>query len=99
MVIYNTPRIIYLNPGKNKALIKLENLGKSGIYIWTNLTNGKSYVGSGKELGHTKKGRLSRYFWNSRLKKVGNNSIIDKALLKYGHNNFILGILEYCPKE
>jgi group I intron endonuclease len=48
-------------------------------------------------LGDNKKGRLVRYFWKSVLnsKKRG-KSLIYKALIKYGHSAFILGILEYC---
>jgi group I intron endonuclease len=53
--------------------------------------NGKSYVGSGVNL--TK--RLRSYYNNKELNK--NPRPIQDALLKYGHKNFSLDILEYCP--
>jgi len=33
---------IYPNPKAQKKLIMKENKAKPGIYLWTNLTNGKS---------------------------------------------------------
>jgi group I intron endonuclease len=56
-----------------------------------NKINGKSYVGSGKDL----KIRLNCYYKKNMLKKE--KRPICYALLKYGHNNFTLEILEYCP--
>ncbi|MDB5422520.1 MAG: endonuclease [Brevundimonas sp.] len=41
--------------------------------------------------------RLSSYFTKSSL--LGNITIIYRALLKYGHSNFMLIILECCDKE
>jgi group I intron endonuclease len=59
-----------------------------------NLINGKSYLGSTSN-GLT---RLRFYFDLNSLKKA--NMPIYLALLKYGHENFILDIIEYCsPTE
>lgn len=54
--------------------------------------NGKSYVGSGVNLAK----RLRSYYNQAELNR--NPRPIKDALLKYGHINFTLEILEYCPK-
>ena len=68
--------------------------GKSGVYCWVNLINGKYYIGSGVELNV----RVSDYFQNSYLKNKNNLPIV-KAILKYGLGNFALVILEFTDKE
>ena len=74
-----------------------ENKGKSGIYLWTNTLNGKSYVGSSVNLNF----RFNHYYSKGYLKKEmdKNNSTIYKALLKNGYSNFRLEIIEYCEPE
>lgn len=55
--------------------------------MWFNKITGKVYIGSaiyGKK-------RLSRYFFPSVLKT---NSLIYNNIMKYGHNSFIVSILE-----
>jgi group I intron endonuclease len=74
-------------PNLNRNLIGKENKNKVIIYQWTNLINGKIYIGSASK-GYT---RLLNYFSNSILKR---NLPIYKSLLYYGHNNFCLAILE-----
>lgn len=54
--------------------------------------NNKTYVGSGVNL--TK--RLRSYFNKNELNR--NPRPIQDALVKYGHKNFTLEILEYCPE-
>lgn len=54
--------------------------------------NNKTYVGSGIDL--TK--RLRSYFNNNELNR--NPRPIQDALVKYGHKNFTLEILEYCTE-
>jgi group I intron endonuclease len=76
---------------KNNVLS--ENKDLSGVYRWVNNLNGKTYVGSGVNL--TK--RLGSYFNKNELSR--NPRPIQDALLKNGHNNFTLEILEYCPKD
>jgi hypothetical protein len=92
------PAVSYSNADLDKkgiAIIK-ENRGKSGVYVWTNKVNGKSYVGSSTNLQI----RFNCYFNKSRLGLgSGKHMLINKALLKYGHSNFCLGILEYCDKD
>jgi group I intron endonuclease len=61
------------------------------------LITGRSYVGSSIDL--TK--RLRDYFSPKRLSKtlLKKKSLIYKAILKDGYNNFTLEILEYCNPE
>ena len=75
-----------------KKVILADNRGLSGIYRWVNKLNNKTYVGSGMDLAN----RLACYYRNSELTR--NKRPIHKALLKYGHDNFILEILECCTK-
>lgn len=91
------PILSYENPYINRYLIYKDNKNKSGIYMWTNLFNNKSYVGSSISLNT----RLSVYFSKVALnKKVQKeSSIIYNALLKYGYDMFKLDILEYCDTK
>ena len=84
----------YPNAEKNKQVIYKDNKNKSGIYCWNNLITEKSYVGSAISLN----GRFSTYYsLNSLYKRLNKgSSAIYRALLKYGHKNFSLDILEYC---
>jgi hypothetical protein len=92
-----SPVVIYSNVELDKSKIFLENKDKSGVYIWTNNITKSSYVGSSVNLNK----RFSNYFSNLYLKKeaLKSNSIIIKALLKYGYSNFSLSIIEYCEPE
>lgn len=87
------PIKVYQNCKLQKSQILQENKNKSGIYRWTNLLKGKSYIGSSKNI----RNRLYSYYSESTLKKSG--SLIYKAILKYKHENFSLEILEYCSPE
>lgn len=69
-----------------------ENKGKSGIYRWTNKINGKTYIGSAKDLSI----RLRKYFSISHLLGVKSIMIIYRALIAHGYDNFKLEILEHC---
>jgi len=62
---------------------------KSGIYMLTNKITKKFYIGMSKNL----KARLYSYLDINRLLQ-NNSSRIHKALLKYGHENFSVSILE-----
>ncbi len=76
---------------KKKAKILLENKGKAGVYCFTNLINGKKYVGSSNNLQR----RFRDYFNINYLPTITSISICS-ALLKFGYSNFSLKILEYC---
>lgn len=76
----------------NKIEIKLQR--KSGIYLFTNLVNGKRYVGSSSDIYK----RLHDH--KSLLKNnKAHNSHFQSAWNKYGEESFIFGILEYCDEK
>lgn len=85
-----SPVKVYGDAERFKEVILKDNLGQSGIYRWVNNVNNKTYVGSGANLAK----RLVSYYNESELKR--NPRPIKSALIKYGHNNFTLEILEYC---
>lgn len=91
-LLASSPVLTYLNADSDKLYIFKDNRGKSGVYRWTNLINGKSYVGSSVSLSR----RLSQYYNLNLLIKSRQNSLIHKAILKYGYSMFKLDILEYC---
>lgn len=62
---------------------------KSGIYKITNLINGKIYIGSTCNFKDRK----------SKHKNKRNNSLISKAIFKYGWDNFLFEIIEYCDRD
>lgn len=81
-----SPVRIY-SPNLNRNLIGVQNRKRTIIYQWINLINGKIYVGSGWNGSM----RLLSYWRHSILTR---NLPIYNSLNKYGHNNFILAILE-----
>ncbi|RGB22373.1 GIY-YIG orf, partial [Rhizophagus diaphanus] len=66
--------------GLARRLFKLGFNG--GVYFWLNIQNGKMYIGSSLNLSK----RLANY-WETSPKCT---SIIRSALLKYGHESFVL---------
>lgn len=87
--------VSYDNADTQKEIIYRDNRGKTGVYRWTNLLNGNSYVGSSVNLAK----RFTLYYSLTYLQKQAKNSIICRALLKNGHSNFSLDILEYCEPK
>lgn len=63
------PAVIYTNADTQKKRILEENKAKSGVYRWTNLTNGNSYIGSGVNLSI----RLSHYYSQKRMDHLRRN--------------------------
>ena len=64
------PVKIYKNADLDKFQIIKKGKGKSGIYRGTNLTKGKSYIGSSVNLEKRLKSYFSIYFLESEIKKV-----------------------------
>jgi hypothetical protein len=92
------PLITYNDSLLSKFKALDDNIGKSVVYRWLHNINGKSYVGSSKDLYR----RLKYYYYNvDFLKKrvlIGDSRIY-KALLEDGYGSFNLEILEYCNKN
>ena len=84
----------YENADIQKQQICTNNKNKTGIYRWTHVISGKSYVGSFLDIFI----RFKNYFNISYLERESktNNSLIYRALLKYGYSGFKVDILEYC---
>jgi len=80
-----TPVVVSANSDLDKQNILKENRGKSGVYRWTNLVSGKTYVGSSVNLSR----RFSSYYSAAFLMKF-DYMVITRALLKYGYSNFKL---------
>lgn len=85
----------YTDLGQLSVLSQIlsENRDKSGIYLWTNNKNSKTYVGSSINLSK----RFLKYFNDDALTKT--RMLINLSLLKYKRDNFTLDILEYCSPE
>lgn len=78
----------YYNCESEVSNIMLDNKDLTGIYYWYNNINGKAYVGSADNLSK----RLSAYYYPSKLLNLEN--LVNRSILKYGHSNFSLIILE-----
>lgn len=66
-----------------------KNFSFSCIYLWTNLINGKHYVGQASNFYN----RMSSY------KKLRTNKYLKNAFEKYGIENFDISILEKLPNN
>lgn len=91
------PAASYTNLMDFKSVIYKENKKKAGVYRLSNLTSGKTYIGSSTNLAK----RFSSYFSNNFLTRESKRtkSMIYSALLKYGYSNFKLEVLEYCDSK
>lgn len=90
----NRVAVSYPNADTQVSTILKANKGKAGIYRWVNIKNGKSYIGSSKNLSV----RLKQYYTTSFIQAelLKNSSYIYRAILKDGFSSFRLDILEYC---
>jgi len=82
------------NVKESKRKIYNDLRNKSGVYLFINNVTKDLYVGSSLNL--TKRMTSHFYFANSS-KAI--NSILSRAMSKYGLANFSLGILEFCAKD
>lgn len=82
----NHPGVLhYKNVDTEKVDILKDNLLKPGVYMFTNLTNGKRYIGSSGNLSR----RFSEYL-NIHYLIRANTMVICNALLKHGYSKFSL---------
>lgn len=82
----------YNNADTQKESILNDNKSKSGVYCWTHIESGKSYVGSSVDLYR----RFMQYYNIKYITRASKSSLICRALLKYGYSSFKLEILEFC---
>lgn len=67
-----------------------------GIYKFTNLINGKSYIGQSINIDK----RIKEHFWKSENENdVSFNSILHQAIRKYGAKNFSVDVVIECDVE
>lgn len=85
---------VFLNVLSERGEISKYLRGKSGVYCWINLINCEYYIGSAVDLGN----RVNDYFQNSYYNSRSNTLIV-RAILKYGIGNFALVILEFVDKD
>lgn len=82
--------VTYENPLKSRHEICFNYKNFRGCYLWTSKTTGKQYIGSSINLSL----RLAKYFRESYLTlQSRRGSIICRAILKYGQDDFYLSIL------
>lgn len=74
----------------SQILLREENKHKTGIYMIFNLKNGKFYIGSAIT------NRINTRFRNHCIHGTG-SPLLNKAINKYGLENFVFLILEYFP--
>lgn len=87
------PIKIYPNSDINKKEIIEDNKGKAGVYQFTNLLTGESYIGSSINLSK----RFGQYYnYNFISSPARGKSIIYPSIINNGYSNFSLTILEYC---
>ena len=67
-------------------------INKPGVYLITNMINGKKYVGSSAIMLRRLKEYLNPLYLERNLEK-GNSKLL-RALLKYGYSNFEFKVLE-----
>ena len=90
----NIPKPVYiLEHGGDKVGIKKILNSLSGIYIVINLSNGNMYVGSASLTG-----MYRRYRGHLYLAK-GGSVLVNRAVIKYGINNFAFIVIETIPAE
>ena len=85
--LLSKPIKIFYNALLSKNNIIKDYKNVSGIYLLHNSINGKQYIGSGYNLSV----RLSSYYYPSKLL---DRRHISNSILKYGHDNFSIVILD-----
>jgi group I intron endonuclease len=72
-----------------------EDKGKSGVYKITNLVNHKIYIGQSIDLWT----RINEGYLQKLPKQKSHNRYIQRSWNKYGSENFIFEVVEYCDVE
>lgn len=69
----------------------------SGIYVITNIINGKQYVGLSKDCHRRWADHYSKSYTSTQKDDI--EKALYKAMRKYGRDNFTFQIIEECPQE
>lgn len=77
---------------ENTQLLYIANV----IYKLTNTVNGKVYIG---QTSISFKKRLLKHIYDARTESKRRKHYLQRALVKYGFDNFTVEILETCDKE
>jgi hypothetical protein len=86
--------VYFENVKESKRKIYVELRKKSGVYLFINNITKDLYVGSSLNLTQ----RMTNHFYYANSNKT-KNTILNRAMKKYGFENFSLGILEFCAKD
>jgi len=89
--------IVYDNMLSMKRIIIEENKGKSGIYLIANKNTRDFYIGQAGDISKRYQDYISPGYIKRLNEKV--NSIVGRAIKKYGLSDFTYTILEYCEKS
>jgi group I intron endonuclease len=86
------PVKVYDNFKNDRLDLIKDQKDRTGVYCLVNLTNGNTYIGSSINIAV----RIRNYLNTTFLKNRKNSNMpIIKSLLKYGHDNFAVLIVEY----
>lgn len=69
---------------------------QTGIYCYTNKSNGKKYIGQAVDISRRAREHKNRSV-NSNSDEY--QSLLHRAFRKYGYDNFLFEILEECVEE
>ena len=81
----------FIDLKESKLDILLSTKDKAGVYMFFNLTNGNCYIGSSVNLAR----RFRVHMSSVNLVKLP----LPLAINKYGPNNFVFLILQYCDRD
>jgi group I intron endonuclease len=86
--------MIRLKSTKKQKRVRTKISKSSGIYLIRSKVNGKIYIGSAVNLFGRRKSHLEQFKNNSH-----HNIYLQRHTDKYGIEDLVFGIIEFCPKE
>ena len=82
-----------------QQLLRRKIFEQSGIYLIQNKINRKSYVRQSKNVAYRLNAHKQLLKNNHHIYRNKQKSLLQKDWNKYGEDNFIFHILEFCPQE
>jgi group I intron endonuclease len=90
----------FIDIKKSRSDILLNIKDKGGVYMFFNLINGNCYIGSSINLARRFRIHLSSLGYNFCKRKGPSVKLpLPLAINKYGPNNFVFLILQYCDRR